>query len=144
MEHSVQVAIVVRHPRSRYGLRALLATLPGVEVIWEAANGPEAVVSAEACQPDVVLVDLQMPGRDGLQAIWHIKERWPNVRVVALTLYGGDEARIMAAGADGFLVKGCATEELFLAISPNLRSTTPPDPPRASGLWKAALGGQTA
>jgi DNA-binding NarL/FixJ family response regulator len=102
------------------------------------------VVTAGACKPDVVLVDLQMPGREGLEAIRHIKERWPNVRVVALTLYGGDEARIMAAGADGFLVKGCATEELLLAISPTLRYTTPPDSPRTPGRWKAALGGQTA
>jgi DNA-binding NarL/FixJ family response regulator len=124
-------------------LRALLSTLPRIEVIWEAASSREAVVCAGACQPDVVLVDLQMPARDGLEAISNIKKRWPQVRVVALTLYRGDEGRIMAAGADGFLVKGCATEELLVAISPTLHSAIAPDPPQACGLWKAALSGQT-
>jgi DNA-binding NarL/FixJ family response regulator len=87
-----------------------------IEVVGEAANGREAVRLVEECRPDVVLMDARMPVMDGLQATRLIKDQWPTVRVVVLTVYAARRADALAAGADAFLVKGCPTEELLKAI----------------------------
>jgi DNA-binding NarL/FixJ family response regulator len=68
------------------------------------------------CQPDVVLMDARMPGMDGLEATRLIKDTWPEVKVVVLTMYPTYRARAQAAGADAFLVKGCSPEVLLAAI----------------------------
>lgn len=138
----MRVLIADDRPRSRNGLRALLATarlsasrlslgaepqaegstksqgeaLSEVEVVGEAADGREAVRLVEKCQPDVVLMDARMPVMDGLEATRLIKDRWPEVKVVVLTMYASYRADALAAGADAFLVKGCPAEELLQAI----------------------------
>ena len=70
----------------------------------------------EALQPEVVLMDARMPGMDGLEATYQIKGRWPQIRVIVLSMYRAYQAEALAAGADVFLVKGCAAEELLGAI----------------------------
>ncbi len=116
MSQSIQVLIADDHPSSRKGLRALLSTCPAVEVICEAENGREAVQLVEECRPDVVLMDIQMPECDGLEATRYIKARWPEVKVIALTIRAASQAAAMSAGADGFLLKGCPSKELFAAV----------------------------
>ncbi len=116
MQERVRVLIADDRRHSRDGLRALLDMWPGVEVVGEAIDGGEAVRLVEHCQPDAVLMDVRMPGIDGLQATQFIKAKWPEVRVVVLTMYASHRAEALAAGADAFLVKGCADEELLAAI----------------------------
>jgi DNA-binding NarL/FixJ family response regulator len=100
----------------RQGLKALLATWPNIEVVGAAANGEEAVQLTEKYRPDVALMDIQMPVMDGLEATCLIKSRWPQVRIVALTMYPLYQTNALNAGADAFLVKGCASSELARAI----------------------------
>lgn len=117
MEQHIRVLIADDRPRSRGGLRALLGNWPTVEVVCEATDGREAVRLVEDHRPDVVLMDVRMPVLDGLEATRLIKNRWSEVRVVILTMYAMHWADAMAAGADGFLVKGCPTEDLLSALS---------------------------
>jgi DNA-binding NarL/FixJ family response regulator len=115
---SVLVLIADDQRPTRQGLRALLALLSHpVEVVGEAANGEDAVRLTIASQPDVVLMDMRMPVMDGLEATRRIKSQWPQVKVVALTMYPMYRAQAQAAGADVFLLKGCTAEELQAAIS---------------------------
>ena len=116
MEQKIRLLIADDRPHSRDGLRALMATWPKVEVVGEAGDGRDVVQRLEASHPDVVLMDVRMPGMDGLAATRIIKERWPQVRVVILTMYPVHHQEALNAGADAFLVKGCSTEELLTAI----------------------------
>ncbi len=112
----MRVLIADDRPRSRQGLRALLATQPGIEVIGEAGDGHGILELVETTNPDVVVMDAKMPTMDGLAATRTIKERWPEIRVIVLTMYSTHRAEAMAAGADRFLVKGCSAERLLEAI----------------------------
>jgi YesN/AraC family two-component response regulator len=116
MPQCIRVLIVDDRSRSRDGLRALLEMWLRVEVVGEAVDGHEAVRLVEECQPDVVLMDARMPVMDGLEATRHIKDQWPEVKVIVLTMYARYQAEALAAGADAFLVKGCPDEELLEAI----------------------------
>ena len=111
-EH-VRVLVVDDQPRARRSLKALLDTWPEVEEIREACNGQQAVQLVEEYQPDVVLVDVLMPEMDGLQATRLIKSRWPQVHVIVLTMYGEYLDDAVAAGADGFFIKGEPPERLL-------------------------------
>jgi NarL family two-component system response regulator LiaR len=115
-KRKVRVLIADDRSRSRQGLKALLSTYSGIEVVGEAGNGEEAVRLVEERRPDAVLMDAKMPAMDGLTATRLIKERWPEVRVVVLTMYGARRSDAVAAGADAFLVKGCIADELLGAI----------------------------
>jgi len=116
MKQRIRVLIADDRPRSRNGLKALLVTQPEIEMVGEAADGREAVQLVEECRPDVVLMDARMPVMDGLEATRLIKDRWPEVKVIVLTMHASYRANALAAGADAFLVKGCPAEELFEAI----------------------------
>jgi len=102
----------------REGLRTLLSTRSDVEVVGEAANGEEAVALVARLQPDVVLMDLQMPVMDGIQATARIRERHPTVPVLALTTFDDDRSLFGAlrAGAAGYLLKDVTLETLIAAI----------------------------
>ena len=116
MAQPIRVLIADDSARARDGLRALLATWPEVEVVGEAMNGQEAVRLVEACRADVVLMDVQMPVLDGVQATRAIKKRWPDIKVIVLTMYTTEQSAALAAGADAFVIKGGAPERLLTAL----------------------------
>ncbi len=112
----VRVLIADDRLWARAGLRALLSTRPEVEVVGEAADGREALELVEVQRPDVVLLDAQMPVLDGLETTRLIKARWPETRVIVLTMHAAYRSEALAAGADRFLVKGAPTTQLFEAV----------------------------
>ena len=117
MNSPIRMVIADDKVRTRRSLRALLTIVkPEIEVVGEAADGREALQQVERARPDVVLMDARMPRMDGLEATRRIKARWPEVKVIFLTMnmFYPDEA--WAAGADGFLVKDGSTEELVKTI----------------------------
>jgi YesN/AraC family two-component response regulator len=116
MKQHIRVLIADDRLTSRDGLKALLATQLGIDIVGEAADGREAVQLAEQYRPDVVLMDVRMPVMDGLEATRIIKDRWPEVKVIMLTMYPSHQAEALAAGADAFLVKGCTAEDLLAVI----------------------------
>ena len=116
MERQVRVVIADDRPTTRRGLKALLALLPHVEVVGEAGDGQESLDLVAECRPDVVLMDMQMPVMDGVEATRRIKDNWPEIRVIALTMYAGHRADALAAGADAFLLKDGAADALASAI----------------------------
>jgi DNA-binding NarL/FixJ family response regulator len=116
VEQPVRVLIADDRSRSRDGLRTLLETWPEVGVVGEAVNGLEAILLVEKYQPDVVLMDAKMPVLDGLETTRLIKHKWPEVKVVMLTMYAAHRVNALATRADAFLVKGCPAEELLEAI----------------------------
>jgi DNA-binding NarL/FixJ family response regulator len=115
---SVKILIVDDMAAVRQELRQWLPLVGDVEVAGEAADGQAAIDQAEALQPDVVLMDLEMPGLDGCEATRQIKARRPACRVVVLTVHGGpaEQQKASRAGADAFVVKGGPFETLVKAI----------------------------
>jgi DNA-binding NarL/FixJ family response regulator len=101
----------------REALRCVLAFSSQVDVVAEAADGQAALQLVAETHPDVVLMDIQMPVMDGLEATRRIKRQWPGVRVIVLTMYARYRAKAVAAGADLFLLKGCAGDTLQDAIT---------------------------
>ena len=114
----MKVLLVDDSESFRDGLSSMLAAEPDVEVVGEAADGDEAVRLALRHQPDVVLMDLSMPGTDGLEATRRLTAALPHVGVVALTLRSDDEAMTaaLAAGARGYVIKGALRSELLWAV----------------------------
>jgi NarL family two-component system response regulator LiaR len=118
-EANIRVLVADDHTVVRKGLTALLsAEKYGVEVIGEASNGDEAVQKAEQLEPDVILMDLVMPGKSGIEAIVEIRQLQPHARIVVLTSYADDDNVIEAiqAGAYGFLLKDTSPDELVQTI----------------------------
>jgi DNA-binding NarL/FixJ family response regulator len=117
-EPGIRVLIADDHAGFRAGLAALLATQPGVRLVGEASDGAEAVAMAIELQPDVVLMDLGMPGIDGVTATRRIRETSPHIAVLVLTMVAGNDAVFDAlrAGARGYLLKGADRAELTRAI----------------------------
>jgi DNA-binding NarL/FixJ family response regulator len=114
----IRLLIVDDHPVVRDGLRGMFAGNPDFEIVGEAANGNEALSLAESLRPDVILMDLRMPGVDGATAIRQLSERGIPSRVLVLTTYDSDSDVIpaIAAGATGYLLKDSPREELFRAV----------------------------
>jgi DNA-binding NarL/FixJ family response regulator len=114
----MRILIVDDHPVVRDGLRGMLAGLSGFEVTGEAINGEQALEQVALLSPQVVLMDLRMPGMDGVEAITQIRARWPEVHVLVLTTYDSDAdiLRAIEAGATGYILKDAPREELYRAI----------------------------
>ena len=114
----IRVFLADDHPVVRQGLRTFLESRPGMEVVGEAGDGDSAVDGVERLRPDVVLMDLVMPGRDGVAAIRLIRERAPETRVVVLTSFASDDQVVPAvqAGAAGYLLKDVEPSGLEAAI----------------------------
>jgi NarL family two-component system response regulator LiaR len=115
---TIRVLVADDHAIVRKGICALLATEPGIEVVAEAEDGREALAKAESVQPDVILMDLVMPCMDGLEATRRITALQPQVRVLVLTSFAGDDKVFPAikAGALGYLLKDSGPEDLVRAI----------------------------
>ncbi|MDQ5852743.1 MAG: response regulator transcription factor [Chloroflexota bacterium] len=115
---SLRILIADDHPLVRKGLRSVLGTVPEFEVIGEATSGREAVERAAALQPDVVLMDLQMPGGSGIEATREIVGANPQIRVLVVTLFEDEESVFTAlrAGARGYVLKDADEEDLVAAV----------------------------
>jgi DNA-binding NarL/FixJ family response regulator len=117
-ERPIRVLIVDDHPLLREGVMAVLANETDVRVVAEASNGREAVEAFRAHRPDIVLMDIQMPEMNGIEAIAGIRSEAPNARIIVLTTYKGDvnALRALRAGAVGYLLKGQLRTELVETI----------------------------
>lgn len=122
MTQPIRVLIADDSVRTREGLRALFAAWPEILVIGEVGNGREAVSMAAQQLPDIVLMDLSMAVMDGVQATRLIKQQWPRVSVIVLTMYADQQAAALAAGADAFVIKGSAPERLLAAMGVDVAS----------------------
>jgi DNA-binding NarL/FixJ family response regulator len=112
------ILIADDHPVFRKGLRALLLSLPDTELVGEATSGVEAVRLAEQLQPDVILMDLQMPEGGGLAAIRQIVQTSPHIRILVVTMFQDDDSvfAAMRAGARGYVLKDMNDEDIARAI----------------------------
>jgi DNA-binding NarL/FixJ family response regulator len=115
---SIKVLIADDHVFYREGVRALLSNVSNIEVIGEANNGEEAIVQARDLQPDVILMDLKMPGMNGIDATRRIHETNPNIGVLVITMFDDDDSvfAAMRAGARGYLLKDADKDEVVRAI----------------------------
>jgi DNA-binding NarL/FixJ family response regulator len=123
---TIQVIIADDHPVVRTGLHGMLAGQPDIELVGEASSGEEAVRLVEQQRPDVVLMDLRMPGMDGVAATQEIVARCPGTEVLVLTTYDTDAdiLRAVQAGATGYLLKDTPRETLYRAIRAAARGET--------------------
>ena len=118
MTEVIRILMADDHTLFRDGMRALFGTLPDTELVGEAANGNEAVTKAEELQPDVVLMDIQMPDRNGVEATRQIVQTSPHIGVIIVTMFEDDDSLFaaMRAGARGYVLKGADQEEMLRAI----------------------------
>jgi DNA-binding NarL/FixJ family response regulator len=114
----IRVLIADDHPVVRRGMSALLASLDGVRVVAEAATGEEAIREAQLSRPDVIVMDIQMPAMDGVEATRRLTALLPDVAVLVVTMFEDDETVVsaMRAGARGYLLKGAHQEEILTTI----------------------------
>jgi len=118
MDKKLRIVLADDHAILRAGLRALLTADPGFEVVGEAQDGREAVRCVERLEPDLLLMDLSMPRMSGMEAIREIKKRFPDTRIIALTVHKTEEYLLatLQAGADGYVLKDATHDELVIAI----------------------------
>ncbi|MEU4129166.1 response regulator transcription factor [Streptomyces wuyuanensis] len=135
-EPTISVLIVDDHPVVRDGLRGMFESAAGFSVLGEAADGVEGVALAERLDPDVVLMDLRMPGGGGVEAIAELTRRGSRTKVLVLTTYDTDADTLPAieAGATGYLLKDAPREELFTAVRAAAEGRTVLSPAVASRL----------
>jgi len=134
----ITVMVVDDHVIVRAGLAQVLANAPDIQIVGEAADGAEALLLLAAIEPDVILMDLSMPGMDGITATRHILREYPQACVVALTSYG-DREHVMAmldAGARGYLVKDGDPDELVRAVRAAADGGSPLAPVAGSALLR--------
>lgn len=118
MEERIRVLIADDHPMFRRGLRGLLESVTGIEVVGEAAEGNEVIALADSLRPNVILMDINMPGANGIEATRQIIGAHSAIGVLALTMYDDDDSvfAAMRAGARGYLLKGADQAEVLRAI----------------------------
>lgn len=114
----IKILLVEDHELVRIGIKRLLQDVSGLKVVGEASTGEDAVRLAKELIPDVVLMDVQMPGIGGLEATRKMVRHNPDIKVLALTIYDDEPypSRLLQAGAVGYITKGCAAEEMIRAI----------------------------
>ncbi len=118
MQKIIKIVLAEDHTILREGLKALLSSDPQFDIIGEAADGRQAVRCVEKFGPDLILMDLSMPRMSGMEAIREIKKRYPDTRIIALTVHKTDEYlhTTLQAGADGYVLKDATHDELVMAI----------------------------
>jgi DNA-binding NarL/FixJ family response regulator len=118
MSTPIKILVVDDHPVVRDGLIAILSTQVDFSIVGEASNGEEAVRLADHLKPDVILLDLEMPGMDGVETLRLLRVQQPEVNTLVFTAFDTDERILSAirAGAQGYLLKGVPREELFKAV----------------------------
>src|SRR5215217_1718131 len=118
MEDSIRVLIADDHPLFRDGMRGLLGSLPDMEVVGEASSGEQAIELARELQPDVILMDIQMPGINGIEATREILHIIPRIGVLVVTMFEDDDSvfAAMRAGARGYLLKDSSGQEVGHAV----------------------------
>jgi two-component system, NarL family, response regulator LiaR len=118
MPETIRIFIADDHAIVREGLRALLATEPGLELVGEGNDGLEAIRKVQTLKPDVILLDMVMPRMDGLEAIVEIKKNWSEAKIIVLTSFSDDEKVFSAirSGALGYLLKESSPQDLLQAI----------------------------
>jgi len=114
----IRILIADDHPLFRDGLRVLLESVPDLQILGEATTGNEVISQATSLQPDVILMDIKMPGINGIEATRRILLTSPHIRILILTMFEDDESVFAAirAGARGYLLKGAVQEETLRAI----------------------------
>jgi DNA-binding NarL/FixJ family response regulator len=114
----IRILIADDHPLFRDGLRVLLESVPDMQVLGEATAGNEVMALAASLQPDLILMDVKMPGMNGIEATRRIVQTSPHIRILMLTMFEDDESVFAAirAGARGYLLKGAVQEETLRAI----------------------------
>ena len=112
----MNIMVVEDNSRTRHALTACISLHAGIRITAEASNGLEAISKIKSRRPDIVIMDMQMPVMDGLEATKIIKKRWPWVKVIALTIYRNYQSEALLAGADAFLVKGGSVAELISTV----------------------------
>jgi len=117
-DRPIRIVVADDHPVVRGGLVAMLRTIPGLDVVGEASDGDAAVHAVLECRPDVILMDVRMPGRDGIAATRQIRELVPECRVLMVTMYDDDATvfTAMQAGAQGYLLKDAAQDDIVRAV----------------------------
>ncbi|MGW4940043.1 response regulator [Actinoplanes sp. NPDC004185] len=132
----IRLILVDDHPVVRHGIRGMLEAEPDLSVVGEASSGPEGVALAAELRPDIVLMDLRMPGGDGVEATARIVATVPGVRVMVLTTYESDRdiLRAIEAGAGGYLLKDASPAELAEGVRAAARGETVLAPSVASTL----------
>ena len=114
---AIRIVIADDHPVFRFGLRALLNAMPDIEVVGEVSTGEEVIVMVDSVRPDVILMDINMPGTNGIEATRRIRETNPDTRILILTMLEDDSVfAAMRAGARGYMVKGAEPTEVLRAI----------------------------
>lgn len=123
---AIRILLADDHALVRAGIRSLLEDLPGIQVIAEASEGREALHLIEMLAPDIVLMDIAMPGLNGLEATARVVEEFPQVRVIILSVHAREEyvLRALRAGAAGYLLKNASPTELEFAITAVARGET--------------------
>jgi two-component system response regulator NreC len=118
MSQKVRIVIAEDHTILREGLKSLLSSNPDFEIIGEAGDGREAIRCVEKCKPNLILVDLSMPRMNGIDAIREIKRRFPETKILVLTVHKTEEYILatLKAGADGYVLKDATHAELMIAV----------------------------
>jgi len=143
---TIRVMLVEDHTMVRQGLAAILANARDIEVVAETGDGKAAVELAQRLQPDIILLDISMPGMNGLEAAGLIREASPASRILFLTMYADDEYVVQAlrCGAAGYLVKDANAETLIEAIRRVHRGESYLSPTVSQALIRKVVGEETA
>lgn len=142
MREQIRVLVADDHTIVRSGVRLLLEAEPDIEVVGEALDGNEVIMMAETLHPDVILMDIAMPIMDGLEATRQIKERWPDIKILVLTMHRSDEYffEMLKHGASGYVLKGADPGELIKAVRVVARGEVFLYPTMAQKLLRDYLG----